>query len=451
MYNGDMKNYLSKISIILLAALALGVTSCGPTSPIPSDSSEPSDSEVTDTESSESEDTSSSTPSEDEEPVVTEYNSPSDNAKEVTIKTLVNKGSNSDYKTLYRITGVVQHPYNYNYGNFDLVDETGYITVWGLSKNKSTLTYSNSKYSYSNDKTFRSMNIKAGDTITMEGIYTPYVQGGYIKPEIVGYTITKVDGNVDPILGANYTSEEVYVGSYYNDVEGLEGNNLLKGLHNLMMDTHDTYVSYDSLKTTFKSSDPGNNSSQVRCFYSGQSTSSFNREHVWCQSLSGTTSNSSTNLYGSSYGGSDIHHLRPAIGSYNSLRSNAAFGYVYGPKSGMATIPHVSGEKNYLTGAVIEPVDEIKGDVARIIMYMYMHYSSSICNDGSKYSFLGTMNVYYIMGPNMASDCFKLLREWNALDPVDDYERNRNEVAYSKQGNRNPFIDHPSYADMIWG
>ncbi len=39
---------------------------------------------------------------------------------------------------------------------------------------------------------------------------------------------------------------------------------------------------------------------------------------------------------------------------------------------------------------------------------------------------------------------------WHQEDPVDDFERNRNEVIYSFQNNRNPFIDHPEYVDEIW-
>ena len=39
---------------------------------------------------------------------------------------------------------------------------------------------------------------------------------------------------------------------------------------------------------------------------------------------------------------------------------------------------------------------------------------------------------------------------WHLADPVDEFEMNRNNVIYSYQGNRNPFIDHPEYVTMIW-
>ena len=441
-----MKNKLTNLYPLLLLVLCLGVTSCGNPTHKPSQTPSESESESIPPISESEPDTPTS-----EESTQTDYNQPNSEAKSVTIATLLSKGTSSDNYNLYRITGVVQFPYNYNYGNFDLVDSTGSISVYGLSKNASSMVKSSGQYSFSNDKTFTALGLKAGDTLTMEGIYSPYTySSGYYKPEIKGYAISKVNGNVAKITGKNYTAKEPYSGTYYSSVSSLSGRDLLKGLHNLMMSTHKIYVSYSSLKTTLKSSDPGNSSGQVKCFYSGKSTSSFNREHVWAQSLSGVSS--SNKLYGEDYGGADIHHIRPAISTYNSQRSNAAFGVVYGPKSGMNTIDHVSGQKNYITGSVIEPVDSIKGDVARIVMYMYMHYSQSVCNDAATYpGIVGTMNIYYIMGPNLNKDCFNLLREWNALDPVDDYERNRNEVGYSKQGNRNPFVDHPSYADAIWG
>ena len=44
-----------------------------------------------------------------------------------------------------------------------------------------------------------------------------------------------------------------------------------------------------------------------------------------------------------------------------------------------------------------------------------------------------------------------MLLEWHESDPVDDFEIARNERSYSIQNNRNPFIDHPEFAAMIWG
>ncbi|MCF5932996.1 endonuclease, partial [Xanthomonas perforans] len=38
------------------------------------------------------------------------------------------------------------------------------------------------------------------------------------------------------------------------------------------------------------------------------------------------------------------------------------------------------------------------------------------------------------------------LLAWHQADPPDDAERARNEVIFSFQGNRNPFVDHPEWA-----
>ena len=376
-----------------------------------------------------------------------DINKPDPSINDITIKAMLNEnGKNSNTTKLYRITGIAQWPKNTNYGNFDLVDDTGYIYVYGCSKNKSTIKQSGSTYSYSNDKTYSSMNIKAGDEVTMEGLFVWYkVSNSYGYGEFQGYVTTIKRNNASNIQGKNYTNDEPTntdgSTSYYSSIESTDsGSSLLTKLHNLMDTTHQTYTSYSSLDNYFKTSDK-HSSGNVKCFYSGENTTKFNKEHVWPQSLS-------NDLFGEDYAGADLHHIRPTISTYNSIRSNAMFAPVYGTKSVMKYVNYQGGGASYCTGNVFEPADSIKGDVARIIMYVFMHYANSI--GGNQKNYYGDLRINWVMGTS-PTDSWKLLRKWNAEDPVSQDEITRNNYAYSVQKNRNPFIDHPTYADRIWG
>ncbi len=44
-----------------------------------------------------------------------------------------------------------------------------------------------------------------------------------------------------------------------------------------------------------------------------------------------------------------------------------------------------------------------------------------------------------------------LFVRWNAEDPVSQIEIQRNNIIEGAQGNRNPFIDNPYLATIIWG
>ena len=130
------------------------------------------------------------------------------------------------------------------------------------------------------------------------------------------------------------------------------------------------------------------------------------------------------------------------------------FGPIYGT-SGYKTMSYSGSTANKYCTNVFEPSDVIKGDVARIIMYMYMHYNiASNVNNLSGWtdrSYYGEMHINWVMGTQDVKSSFALLRLWNANDPVSAEEIARNNYAEQHQGNRNPFIDHPSYADKIWG
>ena len=244
---------------------------------------------------------------------------------------------------------------------------------------------------------------------------------------------------------------------YYSSITATEGTSLLGQLHDLITTTHNRYTSYEDCKnpTYVKQTDPGSNSSSVKEFYSQADIAStwgsgavgtWNREHVWCQSLS-------NNLWGETGGGADMHHIRPAESQVNSTRGNNKFGKATGGKE----VKYAA--KNALAGycianTVFEPIDSVKGDVARIVMYVYTHYNNyynvggTTNGTGGKF---GTLNFTHVMYANSENDAKKMLLEWNKLDPVDDSEIIRNDVVYGIQGNRNPFIDHPEYADYIWG
>lgn len=242
---------------------------------------------------------------------------------------------------------------------------------------------------------------------------------------------------------------------YYSCITATGGQALLGQLHDLITTTHKKYTSYDdcSSSSIIKKTDPGTNGN-VREFYTQDDISSawgsgsigtWNREHVWCQSLS-------NGLWGKSGGGSDLHHIRPAETGLNSARGNNKFGIVSdGNPAYNKDSKNVGG---YISGNVFEPLDKVKGDVARIVMYVYTHYNtySNVggTTNGSRSSGFGTLKYTMVISERNEDAAIRMLLEWNKSDPVDDIERTRNEEVYKIQGNRNPFIDDETYAEKIW-
>ncbi len=247
----------------------------------------------------------------------------------------------------------------------------------------------------------------------------------------------------------NYTTNP---NTYYTSVENKTQNQLLWGLHDLMISTHRTYTNYadngGNLYQTTTDYDP-NNPNNILCWYSRASISKswsghYNREHVWPKSLS-------NGVFDEAYGGSDMHHIRPTIVHINSNRGNSKFGYV-----GSSYSQSTYGTGNLIskyTSSIFEPHDQVKGDAARIIMYMYVHYNSSkaLGNGSNVESYTGTMPITNVMQGATDKAAFDLLLQWHELDPVDSLEITRNNQVAIYQGNRNPFIDRPEFASYIWG
>lgn len=162
----------------------------------------------------------------------------------------------------------------------------------------------------------------------------------------------------------------------------------------------------------------------------------YNREHVVPQSFF----NSNAPMV------SDIHFIRPTDGKVNGMRSNYPFGMVTNPsftsKNGTKVGPSTS--PGY-SGSVCEPINEFKGDIARMIFYFVTRYESRLSGFSSG-GMLG--NTTY---PGLTSWEKDVLVSWAAQDPVSLTEIERNNASYVFQKNRNPFIDHPEWVNAIWG
>lgn len=242
--------------------------------------------------------------------------------------------------------------------------------------------------------------------------------------------------------------------AYYSSIDfSQSGENLKNQLATLITTTHTTELVYTSGSsglldtwTVLKQSDLDlNNLNNVLLIYgwNDQSTtvsehrsrsvdeschtSSCNgkwvREHVFPRSIG-------TPNLGSEGAGSDAHNLRAIDAQRNNTRGNRLFG------AANPSVPSYSISSNSWY-----PGDEWIGDVARIIMYMYLRYPTqcaamNVATGGSTFASLGDM-------PDV-------LLQWNAQDPPSDFERNRNDTIAASQGNRNPFIDNPYLATLIW-
>lgn len=138
----------------------------------------------------------------------------------------------------------------------------------------------------------------------------------------------------------------------------------------------------------------------------------LNAEHTWPQSRFSDDAKE--------YQKSDLNILFPVESGVNSTRNNHPFGVVETVTS--APCEGAKLGKAAATGdtLIFEPPNNHKGNVARAMFYFAIRY-----------------------GMNIDPTQEQILRRWHRLDPVDDQERARHEVAFAIQKVRNPFIDYP--------
>jgi endonuclease I/chitodextrinase len=253
---------------------------------------------------------------------------------------------------------------------------------------------------------------KVGFAQEPTGYYTTATGSGYaLKTQL--YNIIK--GHTDNGYGGLYTTYQTSDRDYFYENDG-------------------TILDMYSENPT--GIDPYNYSatSTQRCGSYSTEGNCYNREHIIPQSVFGSNAPMV----------SDAHFITPTDGKVNGQRSNFPHGTVgattwtskNGSKLGSSSVVGYSG-------TVFEPIDEFKGDIARMYLYFATRYENTV----STYS--------YPMFNNTSDQVFttaflNLLLTWNAQDPVSAREIARNNGIYGTQNNRNPYIDHPEFAQLIW-
>lgn len=359
-----------------------------------------------------------------------------------------------------------------NNGTFELTtDNYGYETSWQIVDAQSSVQASGANLA-SNTSYSEELCLDDGDyTLTIsdsygDGICCSYGAGSY-QLVINGQTLAS---------GGSFTSQDITnftlgtttpppVSGYYSGASGLSGMALKSALYNIIKDHSvqgygalwtfysayelDSYYENDGTILDIYSERPSASDSYVyapvsdQCgTYSGESDC-YNREHSLPRSWFGGAVEPMN---------SDVHHIFATDGFVNSKRSSFPYGEV-----GSATFTSMNGSKlgsaasglGY-SGTVFEPIDEFKGDLARAYFYMATRYENVIAGWETNSTY-GDAVLNGTSSTVFEPWFLNLLKSWHTQDPVSQKERDRNEAAYSHQGNRNPFVDHPEFVGAIWG
>lgn len=222
--------------------------------------------------------------------------------------------------------------------------------------------------------------------------------------------------------------------AYYSSIDFTQTGDYLKNqLTTLITNTHTTNLPYtatgvtDTWDALYQTDLNPNNSNNVLLVYGWDDTDTdtdITNDYSRAKTSSCHTS-SCSGLW-------VREHVYPR--SIDSDRNNSRSNRKFEEGSGI-NMSYITLAGNWYPG------NEWKGDIARMIMYMYVRYPSQCLPNNvgvgsSSYSNYGDM-------PNVFLD-------WNAQDPVSQYEMNRNNILNTLQGNRNPFIDNPYLATIIW-
>ena len=260
------------------------------------------------------------------------------------------------------------------------------------------------------------------------GYYDSATGSGFtLKTQLKQIINTNNDGLAIEYFHTNQGYDELYIGYTNTDVDNYyEVDGTVLDIYSENPSGSDSY-NYNHIV----GDQCGNYDSEADC---------YNREHVFPQGFY----NENEPMR------SDIHHVIPTDGFVNNGRGNLPFGVVTSANTTYSNGSKWGSGNNFgYTGNVFEPIDEFKGDVARMLLYFAVRYEDE-WNDAGWDSHTATNNPL-----NGTSDQFyetwyiNLLLDWHNNDPVSQREIDRNNEAFTYQGNRNPFIDVPAFANTI--
>jgi len=276
------------------------------------------------------------------------------------------------------------------------------------------------------------------------------------------------------------------VNAYYQGVSGYKGEELKAHLYSIIKD-HTAYTyseDVDIMKITDRdwtlsplnstqlaawnpSIDTGIGDPYLKLLYGGNyngttsavkwsdnHTTVWNKEHIWAKSHGNFDTNAPA--------GTDLHHLIAADQGINNFHSNYDYGM---PTENVESLVDERGNPttslrgtnidspNYV---VFAPPEEDRGDVARALFYMATRYF--------EWKSLADPKLVIVDEPTYTSTAvssspsspgkmafLKTLLQWNELDPVSDYEIHRNNlIDINFQHNRNPYIDHPEWVNIVY-
>ncbi len=289
---------------------------------------------------------------------------------------------------------------------------------------------------------------------------------------LVAANIRDQDGTIQPMasnVSRSFTTTSAASG-YYGTVNPTSASALRGSLH-LVIDDHIrfgyTASSTDTWDVLAVADQDPMNSTRILDIYKNVSYAKatggnnfYNREHTWPNSLGFPTDGASNYPY------TDLHMLMASDISYNSARSNKPYDNcpsgcteyptqaTNGQGGGSGVYP---GNSNWTNSSVFQVWHKLKGNVARAMFYMDLRYEGGTHGGtgASEPDLRLTSDLSLVVGTGSNASVaymgkLSTLLQWHQDDPVDANEQLRNEVIYSYQGNRNPFVDNPQWVACIY-